>query len=198
MSSRLALLVLALIAGLAVAIVWLLASGPPALTAIFGTGIGFLVTKLYDSWKESRTRLYDKKREIYSRLLAPWIRVFAAQIEKNLGAKEISTEDIIKEFAKDLPGATFDAMLYASDEVLQKYGRMRASSLGGGSAGPMVLVLFAQLIKAIRRDLGNTYSSVSEEDLLGLVVNWTDADRASFRAAVQASKLLAASPRVGA
>ncbi|HEX3068864.1 MAG TPA: hypothetical protein VHX14_09820, partial [Thermoanaerobaculia bacterium] len=50
---------------------WLLSRLPATIAALVAGGAGFLVSKLYESWKESKQRLHDKKREVYAKLLAP-------------------------------------------------------------------------------------------------------------------------------
>src|SRR4028118_211419 len=54
-------------------ILWLLYKLPATVAALVAGGIGFSVTKLYESWKESRHRLHDKKRDVYAKLLAPFL-----------------------------------------------------------------------------------------------------------------------------
>ncbi|HEX3070526.1 MAG TPA: hypothetical protein VHX14_18300, partial [Thermoanaerobaculia bacterium] len=83
--------------------------------------------------------------------------------------------------------ATFDAVLYASDEVLKLWGRIRVGSLQNSEPG-VILVLYMRLLKAMRKDVGNTYTNMTDADILALFVNFTDADFQAFLASASKTK----------
>lgn len=170
-----------LLAGGAVAgMLWLLYKLPATVAALVAGAIGFLITKLHESWKESRQRLHDKKRDVYAKLLAPFLALHLEILKGDTGrpAHKTVRENMTTQWVE----ATFDAVLYASDDVLKLWGQIRTSALT--SADPnAIMVRYMRLLKAMRRDVGNTYTAVSEADIMRLFVNFSDAELDAFIAA---------------
>ncbi|HBI00928.1 MAG TPA: hypothetical protein DDY18_04820, partial [Flavobacterium sp.] len=76
----------------------------PALLTILAGGIGFVVSKIYESIKENKQRAYEKKREIYYKLIKPFREIlFPANGKK----KELTNEQI-----REAVEAAFDNILY--------------------------------------------------------------------------------------
>lgn len=158
-------------------ILWLLYKLPATVAALIAGGIGFLVTKLYESWKESRQRLHDKKRDVYAKLLAPFL-VLHLQILKGEGDRP--AHKVVREkMTTQMVDATFDAVLYASDDVLKLWGRIRTAGLQNTDPN-IVLIWYMRLLRAMRKDVGNTYTALTEADIMLLFVNFTDDDLAGF------------------
>lgn len=145
----------------------------PVLLTILSGAFGFIVSKIYESIKENKQRTYDKKREIYYRLIKPYREVLFPGKNKS---NEL-TEDQIK----DAIEAAFDNILYASDEVIKSYGTFRNISLNGDKEPEYVLKQFATLLKAMRKDLGNQFSTLDEVEILKMFINMSIDDEKGFR-----------------
>lgn len=145
----------------------------PGLLTVLAGGIGFIVSKLYESIKENKQRTYDKKREIYYKLIKPFREIlFPANGKK----KELSNEQI-----REAVEAAFDNILYASDEVIKAYGSFRNLSSNGNIQPEKVLKQFALLLKAMRKDLGNQFSTLDEVDILKMFINMTVSEEKEYR-----------------
>lgn len=171
------LLVVVVVAGL----VWLLASSPPSLQPIVAGGIGFLASRVYEGWKESRTRLHPKKVEVYSGLLQPYREILFSSITKpGRQADGIPTKTI-----KQMTEVAFEAILYASDDVIRSYGVLRNLSSDSPAEGATVPMALGKLLKAMRKDLGHRYTSLDEIDILAMFVNMSSSERAMLKAALR-------------
>ncbi len=158
------------------AAIWLLVRGPAPASAAVAAGVGFLISKLFESAKESRARLYETKREVYWDLLGPWLRLLSER------ERPLTAEDIAKEMGPAIVEASFRGILYASDDVLREHIRMRRAGLSGDDAGPELLLRHARMLKAMRKDLGHTFTSLSEVELLEMFVNMKPENRNTLEA----------------
>jgi hypothetical protein len=145
----------------------------PALLTILAGGIGFVVSKIYESIKENNQRAYEKKREIYYKLIKPFREIlFPANGKK----KELTNEQI-----REAVEAAFDNILYASDEVIKSYGAFRNLSSNGNLQPEAVLKQFALLLQAMRKDLGNQFSTLDEVDILKMFINMSFTEEREYR-----------------
>lgn len=145
----------------------------PAILTILAGGIGFVVSKIYESIKENKQRAYEKKREIYYKLIKPFREIlFPANGKK----KELTNEQI-----REAVEAAFDNILYASDEVIKSYGAFRNLSSNGNIQPETVLKQFALLLKAMRKDLGNQFSTLDEVDILKMFINMSVTEEREYR-----------------
>jgi hypothetical protein len=151
---------------------------PTILTLVSGA-IGFIISKIIEDVKESKQRIYEQKRKYYNELIRPFRDVL-----KNIKTKTGSTELNNKQIAEAMDTA-FDNILYASDEVIQKYGRFRNNSTNETETGSKnsykTLKLFSELLLAMRKDLGNKYTSLDEVHVLRMFVNMSEADEELYR-----------------
>ena len=141
---------------------------------ILAGAIGFVVSKLYESIKENKQRAYEKKREIYYNLIKPWREVLS-----NL--KTSKKNDLTDKQIKDAIEAAFDNILYASDEVIKIYGTFRNLSSNSNTSAEPILGAFALLLKAMRKDLGNQFSSLDEVDILKMFINMNFEEEKHYR-----------------
>lgn|GEM_PF-2414586 len=176
---------LTLIVGAVAGMLWLVYRLPATVGALVAGAVGFLASKFYESLKDSKQRLHDKKREVYAKLLAP---ILALHLEMLKPSKERPAHEVVLEqMTTQMVEATFDAVLYASDEVLKLWARIRTGSLQNLDSG-VILVLYMRLLKAMRKDVGNTFTSLTEPDILMLFVNFTESDFQSFFESVARTK----------
>lgn len=178
-SLKYTILALTIIAGIGWFLIWMLSKISSDWLPVITAGIGFLVSRLYETWKENKTRLYEKKRDVYARLLHPWQSILIGNIankDKKNSEQKLSPE-LITEAAK----AAFDAILYASDDVIKDYGYFRNVTAEAGVTVEIVLGRLTKLLKSIRRDLGNTYSNLSDVEILQMFMNLTPEEKLKFQ-----------------
>lgn len=151
---------------------------PTILTLVSGS-IGFIISKIIEDLKESKQRIYEQKRKYYNELIRPFRDVL-----KNIKTKPGNSGLNSKQIA-DAMDTAFDNILYASDEVIEKYGRFRNNSTNeeqtGTSSQYKTLKLFSDLLLAMRKDLGNKYTSLDEVHILRMFINMSEADEALHR-----------------
>ena len=138
-----------------------MASASPTLLTLLAGGIGYMVSRLIESWKESRTRLHEKKREVYKNLMAMWQNVSPKEIEQGVHA-------------------AFESVLYASDGVVKSYGTLRNLDF---AISPPEQTLFkvAGVYMEMRKDLGHSFSTVDEVDILKMFINLSSAEQERYR-----------------
>ena len=157
---------------------WLKKIDPTILTLISG-GLGFAISKFIEDLKESKQRIYEQKRIYYNELIKPF-----KDILKNSKLKIGNTQLSNKQIA-DAMDSAFDNILYASDEVLIKYGRFRNNSTNETELGNkniyLTLKLFSELLLSMRKDLGNKYTNLDEVHLLRMFINMSEAEEENYR-----------------
>lgn len=174
-----------IIIGLAtiIGIGWLLVWGFSSITTdwlpFIAAAIGFLASRFYEAWKENKTRLYEKKREVYARLLNPWQSILIGAIA-NKGNKDVE-EKLSPELIREAATAAFDAILYASDDVIKDYGAFRIVTAEHGVTVEIILGRLTRLLKSIRKDLGNTYSNLTDVEILQMFMNLTPEEKIRFQ-----------------
>ncbi|TAK64715.1 MAG: hypothetical protein EPO24_03100 [Bacteroidetes bacterium] len=171
-----------IVCGIIYGVAYLFWNTPPTVLPFIAAAIGFLASRFYESWKESRSRLYDKKREVYSNLLRPWRDILLIAIKNRDSEKEIP---ITPEMIRQSTEAAFDAILYASDDVVKQYGNFRTMNVGATPEASKILLTVASLLKAMRRDLGYRFTSVDEVDILTMFVNMDSSERDHLRQAMK-------------
>jgi hypothetical protein len=148
----------------------------PTLITIISGGLGYAISKFYEDLKESKQRIYEQKRIVYKTLLNPYIEVLKTTKKgsaNNLTEKQIST-------AFD---AAFDTILYGSDNVIKLYGEFRNSNSRVTSDNEKYLMLksMALLLNAIRKDLGNKMTNLTEVQILRMFINMSLEDESEYQ-----------------
>ncbi|KQB40967.1 hypothetical protein [Flavobacterium aquidurense] len=151
---------------------------PTILTLVSGS-IGFIISKIIEDLKESKQRLYEQKRKYYNELIRPYRDVL-----KNIKVKNGNTILNNKQIA-DAMDTAFDNILYASDEVIEKYGRFRNTDTNDTETGSKslykTLKLFSDLLLAMRKDLGNKYTSLDDVHILRMFINMSEKEEELYR-----------------
>lgn len=186
-NTLIAILVICLLLAAVGAIVYFLGNLPTHITALVGGAIGFLVSRIYESYQAYKARLYEKKREVYNNLIAPWQNILVKTITQENDEKESSTSEeekenlISKKEKEQAVRAAFDAILYASDEVIKEYGKFRNIAINAAKNDPMeALSGLANLYRVMRSDLGH-YTSLSDYEILRLFINLDSKEFAEYR-----------------
>ena len=172
------LALLLVIIGLVGIMVWGITKMPTQWLPLITAGIGFLVSRLYETLKENKTRLYEKKREVYTRLLYPWLSILIQIISAK--DKKVPIKNLSSKALADLAQAAFDAILYASDDVIKAYGSFRTLDPEQNEYTEVVLGRLTKLLKSIRKDLGNTYSNLKDIEILQMFMNLTPEEKIKF------------------
>ncbi|WP_036471189.1 hypothetical protein [Myroides odoratimimus] len=151
---------------------------PTILTIVSGS-LGFIISKIIEDIKESKQRIYEQKRKYYIELIRPY-----RDLLKNSKTKNSKNELSSKQIA-DAMDTAFDNILYASDNVIEKYGKFRNNSLNENQEDPnhlyKILKNFAELLIAMRKDLGNKYTSLDEVHILRMFINMTEVEEKLYR-----------------
>jgi len=138
-------------------------TGSVVLAAIVGL-LSVLVTKALEFQKQREAAIAEKKRDVYRRLLAPWIRLLVEIKAGRVGDDLLSKIDLA-----ELYGSSFDAALYGSDAVVKRYVEFRSPE---AVRDPIdMLRALAALIIAMREDVTGSRTMLSEESVLRTFVN---------------------------
>jgi hypothetical protein len=150
---------------------WLYRHLPPEYVPIATGVLGFAASKMIESRKESKARLYEKKREAYVKLLTPWRELVVAQMMSKRDVKW-TTAQMQKAYE-----ATFDTVLYASDDVVKAYGSFIAVSIDSKKTPDEVGRRLSALLRAMRKDLGHWSTNLSDTDIMAMFRPMTPDDR---------------------
>jgi hypothetical protein len=138
--------------------------GTPIVAGIVGL-LSFLFTKTFEFQKQREAAIAEKKREVYRRLLAPWIRVLVETKAGKAGDDLLSKVDL-----GELYTSSFDAALYGSEEVVKRYVDFRSPDT---ERDPMdMLRSLAALVIAMRQDVTGQKPKLSEEVVLRTFVTF--------------------------
>jgi hypothetical protein len=121
--------------------------------------VGYLYRSTRDRERELEERLAEQKRTIYQQYLDIVRRI----VEQSGTPKGIRTEPLVVELRK----FAFSSVLYASDEVVQAHVRFATMRDEGR---PYTLGAIADILVAIRRDIGFPKTKLTREDVLGVFI----------------------------
>ncbi len=159
--------------------IWTFNRIPSSWIPVIAGGVGFLISRFYESWKENKQRLYDKKREVYSVLLRPYINILTnSMMNKAIGTNR--TENVTEEMFETAIQAGFDSILYASDDVVKAYGIFRNMQLTNPTSTKVLFSNLSQLLRAMRKDLGHTWTNLSDREMLAIFINLTPQEWAEY------------------
>ena len=153
------------------AIIWGLFYGigkaPWQFITILVAALGALITVAGNLNIQIRNEQRPKKFEVYDKI----IKLFFDSLFSSK-SKSISTQEEQEEIARKVQEITPDLILWASDDVLNLYIKFRqvANSEMEDSSNTSIL-LFSQLLLAMRKDLGNQNNKLDEVSILGTFVN---------------------------
>ena len=141
-------------------------------------GVGIVVwflTSRVEAIRREKEKLHDDRRKIYMQILDPFIRVFAGiknPSETNKALKQIvSYENRRAFFELNLLGS--DDVVRAVNDYMQFVYKQGADS--GQDNSNDIITYWGGLLLAIRRDLGNKRTKLTEADMLRALI--TDIDR---------------------
>lgn len=138
-----------------------------AIIAAVVSVISIALAKGYESVLLIQKEHRERKIPVYEELLKFMSRAMMAE---KLG--DTLDESEVRAFMLDF-NQRF--MVWGSDDVLAAWVRWRRAAVREGTADPVELILlYEQLILAIRRDLGHKNKNIKQRDILALFINDID------------------------
>jgi len=132
---------------------------PIILTAIIG-GIGWLLKDEKERRREIEKQLSEKKYNVYIRI----IELFFSVVNGVRMKKDLPTDDLVNTLMKIME----ELLVYGSDSVVKKFSYWKRHA--GENDGIGAIVVFAEIILEIRKDMGQPESKVDIDDLLGMFI----------------------------
>lgn len=163
-------------------LVYFFSKSSPTISTLLAGAIGFIISKFYESIRENKQKLHEKKREVYLKLIKPY-RDVIINPSKNNGELEVTPE-----IRKEAIEAAFDAILYASDDVVRTYGEFRNMPLNNVDKSEIILNKLALVLRSMRKDLGNQYSNLDEVQILKMFINMSSTDEERYRSVFKTLK----------
>ncbi len=145
---------------------WLEILGP-GLLVIIGSAIGWFIKSRTDELRAVVQRLHTERRKVYSDLLDPYIRIFS-----DLGTGRDSEQAVTEKITSyDYRKVVFEMALLGTDDVVSAFNDLmgyvyRVDASRGEKPGPEMLLLWGNLLREIRRSLGNRRTRLTRVDML--------------------------------
>jgi hypothetical protein len=161
----LGLLGIGIIGSIAIALFYEISQAPWQFITIFIGFIGALMAFAGNLNIQIRNEQKPKKIEIYDKVIKFF---FDSILANKLGNKPKNEQELIQGFSDMTP----DLILWASDDVLNIYIKFRQfanNNIQDSSDNP--ILLFGQMLLAMRKDLGHQNNQLNELSILGTFVN---------------------------
>ena len=133
-----------------------------------------LALKAFEHQKQRDSAIAEKKKEVYRRLLAPWEHVMVDIKAGKEGDELLKSIDLASMYA-----SAFDAVLYGSESVVQRYVEFRSPD--PSRDGIDTLRSLAALLVAMREDVTGKKSTLSVEAVLGTFMNFSEEELVLLR-----------------
>jgi hypothetical protein len=170
---------LLLVSAVAVAIVWGLSRVLTGTVggAVAGGLVGLVValaSKSFEHQKHHEAAIAEKKREVYRRLLSPWERVMVDSKAGKRGDDALANVDLASVYS-----SAFDAVLYGSEAVVQRYVEFRSPNPSRDAIDTMRAL--AALLVAMREDVTGKKATLPVEAVLGTFMNFSQEELLALR-----------------
>lgn len=133
--------------------------------SIFSGLLFFLLNKQNDKIKNIESQLSDKKYKTYHELFSIFFELLKGQ--KNI--KESNEKDTVEK----LIDIKKDMMIYAPDKVLNKFLEWQ-NFVGDHPSDQKHLIIYLDLLVLIRKDMGNSKSQITRDDILRSIFSSSD------------------------
>lgn len=160
--------------------------------AVAGGAVGLLsilASKSFEHQKHHEAAIAEKKREVYRRLLTPWERMLVEIRSNKQGDELLANVDFAALYA-----SSFDAVLYGSETVVQRYVNFRSPDTERDPIDFMRAL--AALLIAMREDVTGKKTKLSDEAVLRTFVNFKPEELVALRLREYVSKNPEAQRRV--
>ncbi|MFS0518891.1 hypothetical protein ACEYW6_29935 [Nostoc sp. UIC 10607] len=127
--------------------------------------LGTLITFASNFQIQIRNEQKPKKIEIYDKVIKFF---FDSILASKLGREPKTEQELVQGFSDMTP----DLILWASDDVLNLYIKFRQVTNNSMQDSPNnPILLFGQMLLAMRKDLGHQNNHINEHSILGTFVN---------------------------
>lgn len=143
-------------------------------SALVGFGVWFVQSRI-EELRRARERLRDERRDVYSKILEPYIRLFSGLNDPGVEAEVVK---LITSF--DYRKTAFELNLIGSDSVVLAFNDMMmffyaAQAAGEQPSAAEMLTRWGTFLLEIRRSIGDPNTKLGYRDMLrGLI---SDLDR---------------------
>lgn len=146
-----------------------------ASATVFASAVAVVIGQYLQRQASIRQEIRKANAPVYEKWLAIWFRLLFA---KETGRKPLSDQEFVRqmsEFSQQL-------LLWGSDQALREWVGLRLALAnapeeeGEGEVTKSNMLLLAQFMRTIRKDMGHRNRKVSDITLLGLFIN--DAEEA--------------------
>lgn len=148
----------------------------PVVTALIGAFATWFVQKNLQEKRDIEKRLSEKRQEIYTQILNPYIKTFS-----KIKSKDVKEAAIYEVTSFEYRKTAFELNLIGSDDVIIAYNNLMLHAFEAESAGEKkpvdILGLWGKLLLEIRRNLGNKNTKLDEWDMLKGMIKDLDAVR---------------------
>jgi hypothetical protein len=136
-------------------------------TIVFG-GLTFLIERR----NEARKLTYESRKKVYEELLQPFIEgMIAVQLKQKIDEKDLT---------KKMTEIGVKLAIYGSDEVINKFEKFRDFGKKPLENKYDILIAFAKLILAIRKDSGFSNTTIDEKKILKMFITDYDKNKDKF------------------
>jgi len=136
--------------------------------------VAAVVSKSFEHQKQRETAIAEKKREVYRRLLAPWERIMVDSKTGKQGDNLLANVDLAAVYS-----SAFDAVLYGSEAVVQRYVEFRSPDPARDGIDTMRAL--AALLVAMREDVTGKKATLPIEAVLGTFMNLSQEELLAVR-----------------
>jgi hypothetical protein len=150
---------------------WLQVLIPSVLVVVSGL-IGYVIKSRADEYLAIKEKLAQEQREIYNRMLSPYIEILANVTDKSDPTKQTQISP------RELRKTALELNLIGSDNVIRAYNRIlqnayKAEKTGGQSPKDMVL-LFGGLLIEVRKSLGHKNTKLKPKEMFEGIIKDID------------------------
>jgi hypothetical protein len=141
---------------------WLQILGPTVLVIIGGI-ISWILKNRADEYRTIKEKLNQEEREIYKKMLNPYIEILAKQTEKSGSDNQPNISP------SELRTTLFELNLIGSDNVIRAYNRILQNAYQNERTGKndpkQKVLLFGNLLLEIRKSLGHKNTKLKPKDM---------------------------------
>ncbi len=137
----------------------------PYILAAVGVIVGWIVRSHTEEKRVLRERLREEQRNVYRKLIDPYIKVISGSKNKGLlqqAIKEIQSHEYRK--------TVFDVILLGSDNVVIAHNKLIQNTYQAEETGERdtmeMMRLWGSLLLEIRKSLGHKDTELTEKDML--------------------------------
>jgi len=148
-----------------------------ALISVAAAFVGSLITLAFTHWSKSREELLNRKREMYDKLLRPYIALFHEMLAEKQNVPPLTQCKVgeIAELSFILPMYVPDKIFRAFQQVQQKANKLQSDSeIEKAKVLTEYYLALGNLVLEVRKDLGYKRTSLKGTDIIRNVIHDID------------------------